>query len=394
MSFVPHISVTTKPGHEEGASVSVSFVKTILGSSALAANDVEIQGRNLAGGKPFFPHDYITDERPGPGIEDVSAEIAHGVAKLMHETLELEAKLREEDAGKAKQEVDSFLGDTELPVGDQRMGAEDHEGDAQAFADAKNYNEQQAVTIAWYERLVHSLTHRGFVPCVHCKARPEWPTRDKDLQYVTSSNCIVCGGSGYLERREDGSMVKVDPDEEPTGPRSPLQPSGAQFEYVEAATAGGETELQSLYGLMTNRAMDTITLATKEAGKLKLEFVGTEELLFALAKGGNSVAATALHNLKIDLAQLAAHIHSGIEEGKATELPVAYTPQAKAALLLAPVEMAKMGHTRVGTEHILLGLMLSDPNDSAACGAIRKVGVDPAKVVKEIYDLLGYTETK
>lgn len=356
MSFLPHISVTTTPGHENGASVKVAFIKKVLA--------------------PRLGSEEITEEREGPELAELDADTAHGVAKLLHETIELSAEIEQDDKDNKGASIDSFLD------GDSRMGGEDHESDANALADAKNFNEQQSAVINWYRKLVGALTDPQNVCCPHCKGVPEWGKRNSEGEYTASSGCIVCGGIGYLEKRDDGALVKADPDAEPSGPLSPMQPSGDQFETVEE-----KTELQLIYDKMTNRAMDTITQATKKAQKLQCEFVATEHLLAALAGGGNSVAATALRNLKVDLKKLASEL-SALSVPAGASKPVAYTPQAKEALLIAEQERVKMGHTRIGTEHMLLGLMRTINTVSEQ--PLTKLGVSKDAVIKEVYDLLGY----
>ncbi len=374
MTFVPHISVTTTPGYENGASVKVAFIKKVL--------------------VPRLGSEEINEEREGPELAELDTDTAHGVAKLLHETIELRDEIEKEDSENKGSSIDSFLD------GDPRMGGEDHESDAAALADAQNFNVQQSAVISWYERLVAHLSNKDYAICPHCRADL---SRSGHGGSIVSSDCVVCGGVGYLERRADGSLVKSDPDKEepidnPPGFKKPLMPESEWFEpvvkgsggaYVETEDKGDKkTGIQLLYEKMTERARDTIVLATKEAKRHQQRYVGTAQLLAALARGGNSVAATALHNLHIDLEKLILAVDAISGTGDATEDPTAYTPHAKEALFLAEKQMSMMGHRYIGTEHILVAIMKIE--DGMADRVVASVGSTREAIIKEVYGLLGY----
>jgi len=125
----------------------------------------------------------------------------------------------------------------------------------------------------------------------------------------------------------------------------------------------------------TERARIVLTQAEEEARNLGHGFVGTEHLLLALFESPDGLAARVLGETGITRSmaetQILAQVTrgSGSEEGK---LP--YTPRAKAAVRNAVGEAVKLGHSYVGTEHLLLGLFL-DP-DAIAARVLMGLGAD------------------
>jgi len=56
-------------------------------------------------------------------------------------------------------------------------------------------------------------------------------------------------------------------------------------------------------------------------------------------------------------------------------------------LIAAAADARRLGHRSIGTEHLLLGLLRTDPN--AATGLLRRLGIEPAAVAEALQRRLG-----
>jgi len=109
----------------------------------------------------------------------------------------------------------------------------------------------------------------------------------------------------------------------------------------------------------TDRAQRVILIAQEEAKRLAHDYVGTEHILLGLITLGEGVASTVFKNLGIDSRKVRMEIEKIVGPGDNAlvlgEIP--FTPQAKKVLEFAVEEAQQMGHTYIGTEHLLLGLL-------------------------------------
>src|SRR5271154_4960623 len=109
----------------------------------------------------------------------------------------------------------------------------------------------------------------------------------------------------------------------------------------------------------TPRAQQVLALARKEADRFHHNYVGTEHLLLGLVKLGQGGAVSVLVKMGFDLETARAAVEQQLgtgAEGK-TQLNIPYTPRVKQVFALANKEAKALGHSYLGTEHILLGLL-------------------------------------
>src|SRR3954466_12922487 len=139
----------------------------------------------------------------------------------------------------------------------------------------------------------------------------------------------------------------------------------------------------------TERAQRVILIAQEEAKRLNHDYVGTEHILLGLIALGEGVAAQVLANLGVDLRRVRAEIEKIVGTGDTVmllgELP--FTPRAKKVLELAVEEAQNMGHSHVGTEHLLLGLIREE--EGVAAQVLENLGVRLDIVREEVISLLG-----
>ena len=138
-----------------------------------------------------------------------------------------------------------------------------------------------------------------------------------------------------------------------------------------------------------DRAKRVLALAQDEAIRFNHNYIGTEHLLLALVREGEGVAARVLDSLGVELLNLRRAIEFTIGRGDATTSPseITLAPPMKKAVELAIDEARKLGHSHVGTEHLLLGIVRQ--SESIAAKLLGQLGVDLEKVRYQIIATLG-----
>ena len=146
-----------------------------------------------------------------------------------------------------------------------------------------------------------------------------------------------------------------------------------------------------MFGRFTERAQKVLSLAQEEAARLGHNNIGTEHILLGLIREGEGIAAKALLGLLLNLEKIQDEVESLI--GKTDEKPanIAYKPRAKKVIELSMDEASKLGHTYVGTEHILLGLIRE--GEGVAARVLNNLGVSLNKARQQVLQLLGSGET-
>lgn len=126
----------------------------------------------------------------------------------------------------------------------------------------------------------------------------------------------------------------------------------------------------------TPRAQQVLQLARKEADRFNHGYVGTEHVLLGLIALGHGVAVNALQALGIDLASVRLEVEKAVGTGPETKTigNIPFTPRAKKVLALSASEARGLGHSYVGTEHILLGLLRE--GEGIAARVLENLGVD------------------
>ena len=138
----------------------------------------------------------------------------------------------------------------------------------------------------------------------------------------------------------------------------------------------------------TERVRHVLALAREEAARLGHEYVGTEHVLLGLIKEGNNVAISVLANLGIDPEALRRKVDETVKRGTVTaEGDRPYTSRAKRVLELAMNEVRELGHNYVGTEHLLLGLLVEEKGIAAQ--VLTWSGVTTANARAETVRLVG-----
>lgn len=127
-------------------------------------------------------------------------------------------------------------------------------------------------------------------------------------------------------------------------------------ERIKRATM--RTRPKSVFARFTDRARRVVVLTQHEARGLGHGSVGTEHLLLGLLAEGEGVAALVLTSLGVSLEEARDRVEEIAGRGQGAPTGhLAFTPRLKKVLELSAREALQLGHTYIGTEHLLLSLL-------------------------------------
>jgi ATP-dependent Clp protease ATP-binding subunit ClpA len=135
-----------------------------------------------------------------------------------------------------------------------------------------------------------------------------------------------------------------------------------------------------------------VVLAQEEARTLGHNHIGTEHILLGLVREEEGLAARVLESLEITIERARAQVLREVgssEEVTAGQIP--FTARAKKLLELALREARSLGHTHIGTEHILLGVLRQ--SDGVAARILLAFDADPETVRHEVMRMLSHPGT-
>ena len=126
---------------------------------------------------------------------------------------------------------------------------------------------------------------------------------------------------------------------------------------------------------LTPKARAAVFQAQKEAELISAGYVATEQLLIAICSSENSAGAI-LQAMGVSPRLVIATTRQRLPKGaKAQFSALTLTPRALVAMKTAEEEAQELGHSHVGTQHILLGLILEE--DGLAARVLTELGLNP-----------------
>jgi len=143
-----------------------------------------------------------------------------------------------------------------------------------------------------------------------------------------------------------------------------------------------------------DRAKRVLALAQDEAVRFNHNYIGTEHLLLGLTREGEGIAARVLASLGVDLSALRRNVEASIGRGNWGDKPpseITLHPQVKRVIDLGVDEARRLGHSHVGAEHLLLGIV-REGADSPAARALASLGVDLEKVRDQVITMLRWPD--
>ena len=135
----------------------------------------------------------------------------------------------------------------------------------------------------------------------------------------------------------------------------------------------------------TQRAQSALTKAQEAAQEMGHSYVGTEHILLGIARESEGLGAKVLHDNGLDEELITELIEKFVGRGAPGIPAQGLTPNAKRVVELAIMCANQLGHSFIGTEHLLMAL-LREP-DCAATRLIASTGADVNKLYTDIVDI-------
>lgn len=138
----------------------------------------------------------------------------------------------------------------------------------------------------------------------------------------------------------------------------------------------------------TERANEALNTAIETAQSMGHAYIGSEHLIISLLRDSGGVAGTVLAQFGVNAGQIESLIKSTIGIGAPTVLtPSDFTPRSKNLIETSIMLARSMGHSYVGTEHLLMAIL----KDQSSCAVqfLNELGVSPQAVMEAIENSLG-----
>ncbi len=138
----------------------------------------------------------------------------------------------------------------------------------------------------------------------------------------------------------------------------------------------------------TQKANDALNSAINSAENLGHTYVGSEHILLGLLAESGGMAHTALTARKVTFSEVESILKSSIGIGSPTVLsPNDFTPRLKNIIDTAILQGRSMGHSYIGTEHLLMGIIRE--GSGAATEILTRLGVQPQDLLSDLTNALG-----
>jgi ATP-dependent Clp protease ATP-binding subunit ClpC len=117
-----------------------------------------------------------------------------------------------------------------------------------------------------------------------------------------------------------------------------------------------------MFEKFTERGRKVIIYAREEAEKRQNDYLGTEHLLLGLLREEESLPMVILKKMGLSAEELRMEVERNLPTGTniLTFGDIPFTPRAKKVLELAVEEARLLGHSYIGSEHLLIGLIRED----------------------------------
>ncbi len=149
----------------------------------------------------------------------------------------------------------------------------------------------------------------------------------------------------------------------------------------------------SRFDKFSEHARRVLTLAQEEAQRFNHSYIGTEHILLGLVREEEGIAAKVLTGMGISLPRIRQAVEYIIGAGERPSVSSSgLTSRAKKIIELAIDEARQMGHSYIGTEHLLLGILRE--GEGIAARVLQNLDVSQERVRAEISRVLSSSSQK
>ncbi|MCD8390495.1 MAG: ATP-dependent Clp protease ATP-binding subunit [Firmicutes bacterium] len=139
-----------------------------------------------------------------------------------------------------------------------------------------------------------------------------------------------------------------------------------------------------IFSNFTEKAKIAINEAHDAAAEMGHNYIGSEHILLGLIREGSGVAAKALENADITEEKVKAKIdeYIGIKPALSPDVELPVTPRSKRIFEISSMEARRLGHSYIGTEHLLMAIIRD--GDGVAARIIMSLGVPIATFYSDV----------
>lgn len=149
----------------------------------------------------------------------------------------------------------------------------------------------------------------------------------------------------------------------------------------------------SRFDKFSEHARRVLTLAQEEAQRFNHSYIGTEHILLGLVREEEGIAAKVLTGMGVSLPRIRQAVEYIIGAGERPSVSSSgLTSRAKKIIELAIDEARQMGHSYIGTEHLLLGILRE--GEGIAARVLQNLDVSQERVRAEISRVLSSSSQK
>src|SRR5258708_15164280 len=138
----------------------------------------------------------------------------------------------------------------------------------------------------------------------------------------------------------------------------------------------------------TQGARRALSIGQDTAKRRESSYITTDHVLVALMHEECGVAARVLRDLGLDVRRVEELLERMVPHGQRRHaIPsLNLSPGTKSMMVLAVDEARRLGHPYIGTEHLLLGIMLQ--NEGTAVDVLARLNVSPEEVRRHTWRVL------
>jgi ATP-dependent Clp protease ATP-binding subunit ClpC len=138
----------------------------------------------------------------------------------------------------------------------------------------------------------------------------------------------------------------------------------------------------------TEGVKNVLNMAYTTAAELGHSYVGSEHILVGLARESSGTAAKTLKNYGMSAEKIQTLVESNVGKGTPGQQPnQGLTPRAKRIIERGVAEAARLGHSYMGTEHLLMGMLRE--YDCLGTRLLSTAGIDINRLYTDLLSSLG-----
>ncbi len=151
--------------------------------------------------------------------------------------------------------------------------------------------------------------------------------------------------------------------------------------------------MASRFDKFSEHARRVLTLAQEEAQRFNHSYIGTEHILLGLVREEEGVAAKVLTGMGVSLPKVRQAVEYIIGAGEKQAVGASgLTSRAKKIIELAIDEARQMGHSYIGTEHLLLGILRE--GECVAAKVLHSLDINQERTRAEISRVLSLSNAR